>query len=363
MGQISLAVALAWGTVAGSALQFAIQAPFVFRYAKKIRFQIASSLPPVRTVLRNTVPAILSRGVVQISAYVDQWIASFLRNGTGAVSVLGYAQTIYLLPVSLFGMSVAAAELPQMSSAVGSRDEINASLRKRLQSGVRQVSFFIIPTVAAFVLIGRVLVAAIYQTGHFGKTDSVYVWYVLAGSAIGMLAVTRGRIYNSAFYALHDTTTPLRFATVRVTLTALLGYLLAFPLQPLIGWTITGLLRLPTPRPEDTALVFGAAGLSSSAGIAGWVEYLLLRRAMEKRIGPVRIAFTYYSKLWACALAAGVLGLGISLALPWLHGFAGVASSLEPALDGVVVAGIFGVTYLGATWMLGIDEAKRLLHR
>jgi putative peptidoglycan lipid II flippase len=363
LGQISLAVALAWGTVAGSALQLAIQAPFVFRYAKKIRFQIASSLPPVRTVLRNTVPAILSRGVVQISAYVDQLIASFLRNGTGAVSVLGYAQTIYLLPVSLFGMSVAAAELPQMSSAIGSRDEINASLRKRLQSGVRQVAFFIIPTVAAFVLIGRALVAAIYQTGHFGKADSVYVWYVLAGSAIGMLAVTRGRIYNSAFYALHDTTTPLRFATVRVTLTALLGYLFAFPLRPLIEWTFTGLFRLPAPRPEDTALVFGAAGLTSSAGIAGWVEYLLLRRAMGKRIGGITIATSYYSKLWACALIAGVLGLGITSALPWLHGLARVSVSLEPAFDGVIVAGVFGLAYLGTTWIMGIEEAKRLLRR
>jgi putative peptidoglycan lipid II flippase len=363
LGQISLAVALAWGTVAGSALQFAIQAPFVFRYAKTIRFQIASSLPPVRMVVRNTLPAILSRGVVQISAYIDQVIASLLRNGPGAVSVLGYAQTIYLLPVSLFGMSVAAAELPQMSSAIGSSDEINASLKNRLNSGVRQVAFFIIPTIVAFVLIGRVLVAAIYQAGHFGKADSTYVWYALAGSAIGMLAVARGRIYNSAFYALHDTRTPLRFASARVALTALLGCLFAFPLRPLIEWIITGLFRLPAPRPEDTALVFGTAGLTSSAGIAGWVEYLLLRRAMGKRIGPVPIAAAYYSKLWGCALAAGVLGLGASLGLPWLHGFTRVAGSFEPALEGVVVAGIFGVTYLGATWILGIDEAKRLLRR
>jgi len=362
LGQVSLAVALAWGTVAGSALQFAVQVPFVFRYAKNLRFRIASSLPAVRTVVRNTLPAILSRGVVQISAYVDQLIASFLQNGTGAVSVLGYAQTIYLLPVSLFGMSVAAAELPQMSSAIGSREEVYANLRGRLHSGVRQVSFFIIPTVVAFALIGRALVAALYQSGHFGKADSTYVWYVLCGSTIGLLAVTRGRIYNSGFYALRDTTTPLWFATVRVTLTALLGYLFAFPLRGFIAWFATGFLHLPAPRPEDAALVFGAAGLTASAGVAGWIEYLLLRRAMAKRIGAVQIATTYYAKLWVCALAAGLVGVGVYyFGLPQLHSM--LARSLGPVFDGISVVAAFGGTYLGIAWLLRIEEAKRLLLR
>lgn len=364
LSQVSLAVALAWGTVAGSFLQFAVQLPFVFRYARGIRFAIQTSLPPVKTVIRTTGPAVLGRGVVQISAYVDQLIASYLQNGAGAVSVLGYAQTIYLLPISLFGMSVAAAELPQMSSAIGTREEITATLRRRLTAGIRQVAFFIIPTVVGFLLIGRMLVGALYQTGHFGRADSTYVAYVLAGSTIGMLAVTRGRIYNSAFYALHDTTTPLRFAAVRVALTAALGYLFAFPLRPFIAWVISGLLQLPAPRPEDAALVFGAVGLTSSAGIAGWIEYLLLRAAMEKRIGKVRIEPTFYLKLWGPALAAGIVSLlGVHFALPVLHGIAAVRSSLQPVIDGVGALGVFGAIYLSGTLFLGIEETRRLLRR
>jgi putative peptidoglycan lipid II flippase len=364
LGQTSLCLALAWGTVAGSVLQFAIQAPFVLRYAKTIRFGIATSLPQVRTVIRNTGPAILSRGVVQISAYIDQMIASFLQNGAGAVSILGYAQTIYLLPVSLFGMSVAAAELPQMSSAVGSQDELNAHLRRRVESGIRQVTFFIIPTVVAFLLIGKYLVAALYQAGRFGKADTDYVWYVLCGSVIGLLAATRGRIYNSAFYALQDTVTPLRFAIVRISLTALLGYLFAFPLRPFIEWIVTSLLGLPAPRVEDAALVFGAVGLTSSAGLAGWVEYLLLHKAIAKRIGAFRITGAYSIKLWGCAIAAGLAALVLAnFGLPGIREFVRIGNAFAPAFNGLMIAAVFGLTYLCTTWIFGIDEVKRLLRR
>ena len=75
----------------------------------------------------------MSRGVVQLSAFIDAMIASYL--GAGAVASLSYAQTIYLLPISLFGMSVAAAELPEMSRSTGTQEEIHAKLRTRLIAG------------------------------------------------------------------------------------------------------------------------------------------------------------------------------------------------------------------------------------
>ena len=77
--------------------------------------------PQVRAVLRNFGPVFVGRGVVQISAYVDTVLASLLP--TGAVAGLSNAQVLYTLPVSLFGMSVSAAELPAMASAVGSESE------------------------------------------------------------------------------------------------------------------------------------------------------------------------------------------------------------------------------------------------
>ena len=114
-------------------------------------------------MIRNFGPVFVSRGVVQLSAYIDSIIASWLP--TGAVSALAYAQTLYLLPVSLFGMSVSASELPEMSSALGGREEVAAHLRRRLVSGLRRIAFFVIPSVVAFIALGDIIAAAIYQRG------------------------------------------------------------------------------------------------------------------------------------------------------------------------------------------------------
>ncbi len=92
-----------------------------------------------------------------------------------------------------------------------------------------------VPSAAAFFAIGDVIVALVFQSGHFTHHDAVYVWAVLAGSSVGMLASTMGRLYNSAFYALWDTRTPFKFALVRVTLSLVLGYLFAIPLPAMIG--------------------------------------------------------------------------------------------------------------------------------
>ena len=107
--QFPLAIALAWGSVAGSALMVALQMPVALKLLHGLHLNLNHQLESVRTVVRNFFPVFISRGVVQVSAYVDALLASLLP--TGAVAALAYAQTLYLLPVSLFGMSVAAAEV------------------------------------------------------------------------------------------------------------------------------------------------------------------------------------------------------------------------------------------------------------
>ncbi len=355
--QSSLAIALSWGTVAGSALQFGVQLPFVFRYAPRIRFSLETKLEQVREVIRSFGPVVVGRGVVQLSGYIDQVIASYL--GTAAVAGLSYAQTIYFLPISLFGMSVAAAELPQMSGAIGTAEEINASLRRRLERGLRQIAFFVVPSVAAFIFIGRVLVAALYQTGKFQDDDTLFVWYVLIGSTAGLLAVTLGRLYSSAFYALRDPKTPLRFAMLRVTLTAVLGVLFAFPLRPYIVELIQ-LVHLPLPQLQDGAKIFGTIGLTASAGMAGWMEFLLLRRALARRIGSVQIAPSFLVRLWIAALAGAAGGMAIDRLID-VHKL----PRLLPVhiVEAGLVAGIFGIIYFGVALALAVPEARATLSR
>lgn len=339
----NLAILLAIGSVIGSVLQFGVQLPTVLRFLWPLRMHLGIGSEHVRTVVRNFFPVFVSRGVVQISAYVDSWLGSFL--GAAAVAALAYAQTLYTLPVSLFGMAVSAAELPAMSSALGTPEQIASDLRKRLQFGLQQIAFFVIPSAVVFVALGDVVVATIYRSGHFQHADVIFVWAVLAGSSVGLLASTSGRLYSSAFYALRDTRTPLRFAVIRVTLTFGLGYVCALPLPRMLGLDQR----------------WGTAGLTFSAGVAGWVEFLLLRRAMNRRIGVVPSGRSRIAKQWAVALLAAAVGFGIKKVLPIPPTFPHRALLVGPC---VLIP--YAAVYLGLTQVMGIASTgaiQRALRR
>ena len=331
-----LAVLLAWGSVVGSALQFAVQVPPVLRAAPDLRFAIDVASKEVRAVVGNFAPVFISRGVVQVSAYIDTLLASLLPSG--AVAALTNAQLLYTLPVSLFGMSISAAELPAMSSVAGAGPERAAgedALRRRLNAGLRQIAFLVVPSAVAFLALGDVVAATLFQTGRFGHRDAVYVWGILAGSAVGLLASTLARLYASTYYALRDTRTPLRYALVRVALTTVLGYLFAIPLPRLLG----------------ISAAWGAAGLTASAGLAGWVEMLLLRRSLNLRIGDTGLPVEFVAKLWIAALVATSVAWAIKLAAPVEN----------PLLTGAIVLAPYGAAFFGVAFALGIPEASSLV--
>lgn len=349
-----LAVALAWGTFVGCALQFGIQIPFLMRHARDLSFGFSQAPAEVKTVFANMLPVVGGRGVVQISGYVDTLIASFL--GTGAIANLVYAQTIYLAPISIFGMSVAAAELPQMSSETGSDEEIRTALRRRLDRGVRQIGFFVVPTIVAFAAVGRLLVAALYQRGEFRPETTLLVWYVLLGSTIGLLVATQARLYSSAYYALHDTRAPFRFAIARVATGASLGVLFAFPLRPFFD-TMLRSIGLPVPGVPGS---LGPVGITTATAIAAWVEYLLLRSGLNRRIGRGESKTGYFLRLWAAALAAGAAAFAFDL----LVGMNLSASLPLPNISRAAMAcGVFGILYFLAAFVLRIPEARATLRR
>ena len=325
----------AWGSVIGSALQFGIQLPAVFVVARRLRPSFSAASDHVQTIARNFGPAGLSRGVVQVSSYVDAVIASLLP--TGALSALAYSQMLYTLPVSLFGIAVSAAELPAMSGATGDEAMVAEQLRRRLDGGLKRIAFHVIPSAGAFAALGHVLAAAIFQSGQFTADDSYYVWGILAGSSVGLLAATMARLYSSAFYALRDTRTPFRFAATRVALGTVLGAAGGLFLPELVG-----LERR-----------WGAAGLTLAASVAGWVELILLRRALSRRIGSIRLDAAYAGRCWAAATAAAAVGVGVWLTLRPSH----------PAAAAVVVVAVYGAVYFGVAAALGIDRARRMLRR
>ncbi|HRQ78709.1 MAG TPA: murein biosynthesis integral membrane protein MurJ [Gemmatimonadaceae bacterium] len=330
-GQAELATVVAFASVVGSVLQLAVQVPSVLRLDRSLRIGAGAARAEVTTVLRNFGPAVATRGVVQLSAYADTLIASLL--GAGALATLTYAQAISLLPVSLFGMSIAASELPAMSGATGSREEIAEALRTRLASGRARIAYFVIPSVIGLVVFGRVMASALYEGGAFTRDDAMWVWAALAGSGVGLLASTTGRLYASASFALRDTATPMRFATLRVALAAALGLTLAMTLPERFGW----------------APQVGIGLLTAASGLAAWLEYRLLRAHIDREVGALPSMGTLPARLWSAAIAAAALGVGVAALLPALH----------PFLEAAAVLGSYAVAYLALTRVIGADRARR----
>lgn len=326
-----------WAFVIGAVAQVLVQVPGVVKLVgPHIRLAPNWGNANVRAVLRNFIPVGVSRGIVQISNYVDIAISSYLPAGT--LSLLTYATTISYLPVSMFGIGISAAELPEMSSVTGSDDERARKLRERLNAGLRHIAYFVIPSALAMVAAGDTMAAALFEHGpRFSHQSTIYVWGILAGSAVGLLASTSGRLYSSTYYALHDTRTPLRFAIVRVLLTSVLGYLFAVPLPRMLG--IDG--------------HWGGAGLTISFGVAGWAEYMLLRRGLARRIGKTGLPLAFSARLWASAAIAGLAAFGLKQVL----------SIPSHVVTAVLVLGAFGLVYLGATLVMKVPESTILLRR
>jgi putative peptidoglycan lipid II flippase len=330
--QQRLAVGAAWGSVGGAVLQIIVQLPQMLPLVGRLRIHFARLRTEIRVVLNNLLPVVASRGVAQISGYIDNLLASLLP--TGAVAALNYAQILYLLPVSLFGMSVAAAELPTMSRASAAEAQLaSETLRTRLNAGLRQISFMVVPSSAAFLAIGDVIVGLLFQSGQFTHRDALYVWAIIAGSAVGLLAATMSRLYNSTFYALYDTRTPLRCALIRVGLTLVLGYICAIVLPPIIG----------------IERRWGVAGLTISAGIAAWVEFSMLRWYLNRRIGMTGLDRRYLAHLWLMAVTAAAAAVAVKFAI---HG--------GPRLKALAVIPVYGAVYLVFAHYTGVPELRRL---
>ena len=334
-----LVIWTAWGAVVGSVLQFLVQVPPVLRATGGVGLSLDTRDERVRKVLGNFGPVFLSRGVVQISGFIDAMIASVLP--LGAVAVISNTQTLYLLPVSLFAASVAAAELPELSEVAGDTSRFDA-LRRRIVSGSERIAFFIVPSAVVFLALGHLVAGIVLQSGRFSRADSYWVWATLAGSSVGMLAGAVGRLLTSSFYALNDTRTPLRFAVVRIVLTLVLGYAAAVWLPTWLGFDAR----------------WGTAGLTASAGVAGWVEFVLLRRALTQRLGTFAMPRGHVPKLWLAAVSAA----GVAWALLWLL-HPETLGGLLRTLAAIGILGAFGATYLLLTAMLQVGEAQALVGR
>jgi putative peptidoglycan lipid II flippase len=307
-GLYGLSLALAWGTVAGSVLQIAIQLPACWRLLRGIPLRVSLAPDGVRAVITAWVPLVIGAGVAQISGLVDTFLGSY--TGVGGLASIGYAQLVQVLPISLFGVAVTAVALPDLSrDAIAER--AHDQLRARIALGFRRIAYFVIPSAFAFVALGPAIIGALFQTGRFDADDTQLVGGVLAAYGIGLLGQATVKLFASGFYALRDTRTPVRIAIVSLVVSGVLSW---------------ALMRR-----------FGPAGIALGSSIGGTLNTILHLRDLDRRIGTVlqRVDWRALGLVVLAGLVAAALAFGTDqLVAAW-----------RPIPRGIVVLGIFGAAY------------------
>ena len=185
-----------------------------------------------------------------------------------------------MLPISLFGASVAQASLPELSrDAIATGGGANEQLRSRIAVGFRRIAFFVLPSAFLFAALGPVLVAALFQTGRFAHSDSILVGGVIAAYGVGLLGQATVKLFASGFYALRDTRTPVKIAAFSLAVGSGLGWLL-------LRW-------------------FGPAGIALGSSVGGTLSTVLHLRDLDRRIGAVLRPEHW----WAMGAAASVVAV------------------------------------------------------
>ncbi len=317
---------LAWATLVGSVLQVVAQLPEVVRLVGRLRPTLDRSAEGVDQTLRNIGPVVLALGVVQISTLIDLQIASFLP--VGAVSSMTNANLIALLPVSLFGVSVAAASLPEFSRDSGAARE--SVLLERLRGGWQRILFYIVPCAVVFLAYGDLCVGILLRNGRFGAPEQQAVRLVLGGFAVGLVGFASVKLLASAFYALQDYRTPLRASLSSLAVSAVASIALAYPLR-----------HGP----------WGAAAIALGSAFGSFVNLAVLVRGLHAKLGAL-----YTPAMWIGSwriVAASLCAAAAALPLRWM------LRDVHPMLGGPPTLAVFGVAYLLSAWWMGSREASR----
>ena len=264
LGWEPLIYVLAWSTLAGSVLQLAVQLPAARSLARTLRPAWDQAWEPARRVTRNMMPVAASQAVFQVSSLLDVFLVSLLLSPETALAGLYYAQRIAYLPLALFATSVTAAALPEMSRAAQAE-----ALRSRVTEGFVRILFFVLPAALVLLLFGDLVIGLLFERGEFGPSSTSLVATILAAYSIGLVASSSVKLFASAFHAMQDTRTPLRYTTIAVTTGVSLGAAGMFWMKG-AGYGATA----------ATGLVLGGA-------LGAWLNLALLWRGLRHRLGPL----------------------------------------------------------------------------
>lgn len=240
---------LAWGVVIGSFLHFLLQLPSLFHQKGKYSFILGIHNSNVREVLFLMVPRLFGVAVVQLNFWVNSWLASQMT--TGSIVGIDYGFSLMLMAQAVIAQSVATAMMPTLASqfALGELDGVRSSLTATL----RGVLFLSVPASMGIILLRQPIVAFLYQRGNFDTHSTDLVTWALLWYGIGLVGHSILEILARAFYAMHDTKTPVLIGICAMVVNVVLSFVFS-SLFANLGWMPHGGLALA----NSTATLFEA---------------------------------------------------------------------------------------------------------
>ncbi len=209
----------ALGVVLGAFLFMVIQIPFVVRLGYQYRFSLSLQHSGLRKVVRLMVPRTFGLAVSQIDTTIDLILASLL--GAGSVTTFYFAQHLQQLPIGLFGSTIAQAALPPLSAASAKED--TKTFGQLLLASYYQILFLVLPCSMLLFILRLPIVRLVFGAPRFDWSGTLETTQTLAFFTISLFAQSLIHLFVRAFYALHDTKTPVAVGMMSVAINSVLS--------------------------------------------------------------------------------------------------------------------------------------------
>ncbi len=320
---------LAWGVVIGAAAYLLVQVPTLIKHKGIYIPSLGLDNPNVRKVIFLMGPRLLGVAIVQLNFWVNIWLGSQMDEGS--VVGLRYGFSLMLMAQIAIAQSVAIAAMPTFSAqhALGQVDEMRASLAASL----RGVILLALPASVGLMILREPLISALYQRGKFDGEDVRLVSWALLWYAAGLVGHSIMEILTRAFYARHDTKTPVIIGSIAMGLNIVFSFLFSWWFEQ-IGWLPLG-------------------GLALANSFATALEAAALFIFMRKRLNGIEGKHITRGFV-RCAGAA--LGMAIGLWF-WIQAAAGM-NRWVVALGGVALGGLL---YVAGVVIFRVPEVQMMI--
>lgn len=288
---------------------------------------------PMKNFKKRMLPAAIGSGVLQINLFIDTIIASLLPVGT--LSYLYYADRLYHLPISVTGTALGTVLLPLLS-----RQWRENNVEGAMYNQNRAIEFAMLitlPAMLGLIYLAKPLIAVIFERGAFDHNASVATAETLAGFATGLPAYILIKIFNTSFFARHDTTTPIKVAMAGMIVNVILNFSLIYK--------------------------FKHVGIALATSAASWFNAAVLLYLLKKRefIAFDKHLWKFLVKiLLPCALTFIALAFVKTIVQSYIFSDSSILVR-SIALGVLVFVGLS--TYMGTAWAMGLLRFKDFMAR